>query len=39
MLRNKMLEVISAVNNEVAERNELVECIAIALLTKKNLLF
>ena len=37
MLRNKMLGVISAVNKEVAERDELIECIAIALLTKKNL--
>jgi len=32
-----MLSVISAVNGEVAERNELVEYIAIALLTRKNL--
>ena len=37
MLREKMLAVITAVNDEVAERNELVECIAIALLTRKNL--
>jgi len=37
MLRNNMLAVISAVNAEVAERDELIECIAIALLTKKNL--
>lgn len=37
MLKDKMLEVMDIVNKEVAERNELVECIAIALLTKKNL--
>ena len=37
MLRNKMMAVMSAVNNDVAEREDLVECIAIALLTRKNL--
>ena len=37
MLRNKMLAVIADVNAQVAEREELVECIAIALLTRKNL--
>lgn len=37
MLTDKMLAVIADVNTEVAERDELVECIAIALLTRKNL--
>lgn len=37
MLREKMLEVMTAVNDEVAERSELIEYIAIALLTGKNL--
>ena len=37
MLRDKMLAVIADVNTQVAEREELVECIAIALLTRKNL--
>ena len=37
MLRDKMLSVIADVNTQVAEREELVECIAIALLTRKNL--
>ena len=37
MLRDKMLGLMAAVNAEAAERNELVECIAIALLTKKNI--
>ena len=37
MLRSKMLSVMSAVNREVVEREELVETIAIALLTRKNL--
>lgn len=37
MLRDKMLAVIADVNAQVAEREELVECIAIALLTRKNL--
>ena len=36
-LRDKMLAVISDVNSELAEREELVELIAIALLTRKNL--
>ena len=36
-LRNKMLAVIDDVNGSVAEREELVEMIAIALLTRKNL--
>ena len=36
-LRNKMLAVIDDVNSSVAEREELVEMIAIALLTRKNL--
>ncbi len=36
-LRNQMLAVIDEVNGEVAERGELIECIAIALLTRKNL--
>lgn len=36
-LRDKMLAVIADVNTSVAEREELIELIAIALLTKKNL--
>ncbi|MFR0797971.1 MAG: hypothetical protein ACLSHJ_04030 [Oscillospiraceae bacterium] len=36
-LRDKMLAVIDDVNGGVAEREELVEMIAIALLTRKNL--
>ena len=37
MLRKKMLAVINEVNSEVVEREELIECIALALLTRKNL--
>lgn len=37
MLRQKMLSVIADVNSELAEREELVKLIAIALLTRKNL--
>lgn len=36
-LRDRMLAVIADVNAQVAEREELVELIAIALLTRKNL--
>lgn len=36
-LRDKMLAVMADVNAQVAEREELVEAIAIALLTRKNL--
>ena len=36
-LRDKMLAVKADVNAAVAEREELVELIAIALLTRKNL--
>ena len=36
-LRDKMLAVIGDVNAQVAEREELVEMIAVALLTRKNL--
>lgn len=36
-LRDKMLAVIANTNDSVAEREELVEMIAIALLTRKNL--
>ncbi|RHS31580.1 hypothetical protein DWV52_10645 [Ruminococcaceae bacterium AF10-16] len=36
-LRDKMLAVIDDVNGSVAEREELVEMIAIALLARKNL--
>ena len=36
-LREKMLAVIADVNGQVAEREELVETIAIALLSRKNL--
>lgn len=37
MLRDKMLAVMADVNGEVAEREELVELIAVALLTRNNL--
>lgn len=37
MLSQKMLAVMADVNMEVAEREELIEAIAIALLTRKNL--
>ena len=36
-LREKMMAVIADVNASVAERSELIELIAIALLTRKNL--
>lgn len=36
-LRDKMQAVIADINTQVAEREELVEAIAIALLTRKNL--
>ncbi len=36
-LRDQMLRVCADVNAQVAEREELVELIAIALLTRKNL--
>ena len=35
-LRDKMLAVIADTNDSVAEREELVEMIAISLLTRKN---
>jgi len=37
MLRDKMLAIISELNDLIAERMELIECIAIALLTSSNL--
>lgn len=37
MLRNKMLAVMSEVDSEVAEREEVIHYIAIALMTRKNL--
>lgn len=37
MLNEKMIAVIRAVNDEVAERRELINMIAICLLTRKNL--
>lgn len=37
MLCQKMLDVMTDVNDEVAEREDLIEAIAIALLTRKNL--
>ena len=37
MLRNKMLAVISELNGFIAERMEVIECLAIALLTFMNL--
>lgn len=36
-LRDKMLAVMADVNSAISEREELVELIAIALLTRKNL--
>ena len=36
-LRDKMLALMAEVNGELAERQELVESIAIALLTRSNL--
>ena len=36
-LRDKMLAVIAEVNGELAERQELIESIAVALLTRSNL--
>ena len=37
MLYAKMNQIIDEVKSDVAERDELVECIAIALLSRKNL--
>lgn len=37
MLRDKMLAVMADLNREAVEREELIEAIAIALLTRKNL--
>lgn len=37
MLFTKMNEIIDEINEELAEREELTECIAISLLAKKNL--
>lgn len=37
MLKDKMLAVMADVNRDVAEREELIETIVIALLTRKNL--
>ncbi len=37
MLQNKMRAVMEDVSNQAAEREALIECIAIALLTRKNL--
>lgn len=37
MLRDKMLAVMDEVNAEVAERHELIQTIALALLSKRNL--
>lgn len=37
MLNTKMLEIMDEVNMEAVEREELVECIALALLSRKNL--
>lgn len=37
MNNRKMLDIMAEVNRDAAEREELVECIAIALLTGKNL--
>ena len=37
MLNTKMLDIMDEVNKEAVEREELVECIALALLSRKNL--
>lgn len=37
MLKNKMQAVITEINDEVAEREEVIQYIALALLTRKNL--
>lgn len=37
MLNKKMLDIMDEVNKEAVEREELVECIALALLSRKNL--
>jgi len=37
MLNDKMLDVMNDVKTQVAERDELIEAIAVALLTRKNL--
>ena len=37
MLKDKMLAVMDDVNTQVAERDELIEAIAVSLLTRKNL--
>lgn len=37
MLFTKMNQIIDEVTAEVAEREDLIECIAIALLSRKNL--
>lgn len=37
MLYQKMLDVMKDIASEVAERDELIECIAVALLSKRNL--
>lgn len=37
MLHTKMLDIMNEVNKKAVEREELVECIALALLSRKNL--
>ena len=37
MLRDKMLAVMQEVNSEIAEREELIQTIALALLSGRNL--
>ena len=37
MLRDKMLAVMDEVNGEIAEREELIQMIALALLSSRNL--
>ena len=37
MLNSKMLAVMGDVNSQVTEREELIEAMAVALLTRKNL--
>lgn len=37
MLNTKMLDIMDEINGEAVEREELVECIALALLSRKNL--
>ena len=37
MDNKKLLDIISEINDEIAERKELIECMVLALLSSKNL--